>query len=271
MQERLQKIIAAAGIASRRAAEEMILEGEVKVNGTVISQLGAKADPARDHIKVRGKLINPGLAHRKKRYFLINKPRGYLSSLSDPQRRPLVTELIPPTLREGLHLVGRLDFNTEGLIIATNDGELTQFVAQAGAVPKVYAVKVQGAPAEEDIQRLRAGVRLSGSRTAPAEIKLVEHTRKAGNSWYEVTLKEGRNQQIRRMFDLIGHPVVKLRRIRIGNLSDKGLLLGHYREMKSSEVKALFNAYGQKPSKPTSLKDKTKSLKGTTKTLQNEN
>src|SRR5215469_11797787 len=128
MQERLQKLISAAGIASRRAAEEIILKGEVTVDGAVIRQLGAKADPERNHIKVRGKLINPELVRGRKRYLLVNKPRGYVSSLSDPQKRPLVTSLIPAAERRGLHLIGRLDLNSEGLIIVTYDGQLTQLV-----------------------------------------------------------------------------------------------------------------------------------------------
>src|SRR5262249_37728718 len=159
---------------SRRAAEEIIVKGEVTVNGAVVTQLGAKADPERNHIKVRGKLINPELCRARKRYLLVNKPRGYVSSLSDAQRRPLVTSLIPTAERHGLHLVGRLDLNTEGLILITDDGALTQLLTQAGAVPKVYRVKVRGSPADEDIERLRRGVRLGASTTAPAGIRFIE-------------------------------------------------------------------------------------------------
>src|SRR5687768_11496085 len=160
MEERIQKIIAAAGLGSRRAGEEMILRGEVTVNGKRITELGSKADPERDHIKVRGKLINPLLAAKEKRYLLLNKPRGYLSSLSDPKQRPLVMSLVPESSRRGLHPVGRLDFNTEGLILLTNDGELTRVITRGGVVPKVYHVKVKGAPSEEAITRLRRGIRL---------------------------------------------------------------------------------------------------------------
>lgn len=240
MQERLQKIITAAGIASRRAAEAMILQGEVAVNGRVVTELGTKADPEHDHIKVRGKLINPLLAPQQKRYILLNKPRGYLSSVSDPKKRPLVMDLVSASVRKGLHPVGRLDFNTEGLLILTNDGELTQLLTKAGAVPKVYHVKVKGAPSEEQIGRLRRGVVINGGRTAPAEIKLLERTREGGNEWFEVTLRQGKNQQIRRMFDAIGHSVTKLRRVRIGHITDRDLALGQYRELKPGEVKEFF-------------------------------
>ncbi|HWP43099.1 MAG TPA: pseudouridine synthase [Blastocatellia bacterium] len=242
MQERLQKIIAAAGIASRRAAEEMIARGEVTVNGRRVTEPGTKADPERDHIKVRGKLINPQLAGREKRYFLVNKPRGYLSSVSDPHNRPLVTDLVPPSVRKGLYPAGRLDFNSEGLIILTNDGELTRLLTQGGVVEKVYHVKVKGTPSEQQIERLRRGVRIDGARTAPAEIRLIERTKEGGNAWYEVTLREGRNQQIRRMFDSINHSVIKLRRVRIGHLTERGVEPGHYRELRPGEFAKFFKS-----------------------------
>ena len=237
MEERIQKIIAAAGMGSRRAGEEMILRGEVTVNGERITELGTKADPQRDHIKVRGKLINPMISAQEKRYLLLNKPRGYLSSVSDPKQRPLVMNLLPESARRGLHPVGRLDFNTEGLIILTNDGELTRAITKGGVVPKVYHVKVKGAPTEEQITRLRRGIRLGKKHSSPAEIDLIEKTREAGNSWYQVTLREGRNQQIRRMFDSTGHSVVKLRRVSIGHVTDRGLAPGQYRPLTSAEVK----------------------------------
>src|SRR5687768_12910790 len=158
MQQRLQKLIAAAGVASRRRAEELIAAGKVTVNGEVIKELGSKADPQKDHIKVNGKLINPLLKGQEKVYVLLNKPRGYLSSVSDPEGRPLVTELLPPSLGR-LHPVGRLDFNTEGLLLLTNDGNFTNFITAArNQVQKVYEVKVKGVPPEAAIQRLRRGV-----------------------------------------------------------------------------------------------------------------
>jgi 23S rRNA pseudouridine2605 synthase len=239
--ERLQKLIAQAGIASRRAAEEMIRAGEVTVNGQVITELGTKADPEKDHIKVRGRLINPRLEGRRNKYILLNKPKGYLSSLSDPEGRPVVIDLVKGHGR--LHPVGRLDMNSEGLLILTNDGEFTIAVAGSHKVSKVYSVKVKGLPNEHAINRLRRGIRLEdGFRTAPAEIKTLKPT--ANNAWFEVTLYEGHNQQIRKMFDAIGHSVVKLRRVAIGTISDERLRSGEYRELTPAEVDSL-----QKPQK----------------------
>ena len=223
-----------------------MVRGEVTVNGKRVTELGSKADPERDHIKVRGRLIT-SIRAQEKRYFLINKLRGFLSSASDPKNRPLVAHLLPPSARRGLHPVGRLDFNTEGLIILTNDGELTNLLTTGGRVEKVYHVKVKGAPGEAQIERLRRGITIGRSRTAPAEIHLIDRTREAGNTWYEVTLREGKNQQIRRMFDSIGHSVVKLRRVRIGHLADAGLAPGQHRELTSSEVKRFFQALPSRP------------------------
>ena len=238
MEERLQKLIAAAGLASRRHAEELILAGEVTVNGETVRELGTKADPERDHIKVRGRLINPLIAGREKVYVVLNKPRGYLSSVSDPEGRPLVTDLVPSSLGR-VYPVGRLDFNTEGLLILTNDGELTNYVTRArNKVVKVYEVKVKGVPPEDAIKRLRRGITLDdGVRTAPAEIKRVKET--DTNAWFEVVLREGRNQQIRRMFDQIGHSVLKLRRTRIGSLADERLPVGHWRRLSPAEIARL--------------------------------
>jgi len=245
LEERLQKLIAAAGLASRRHAEELIEAGEVTVNGEVVREQGTKADPARDHIKVRGKLINPLLEKQEKTYVLLNKPRGYLSALSDPERRPLVSDLVPPSLGR-LHPVGRLDFNTEGLLILTNDGELTNYVTSArNHVQKVYEVKVKGVPPEEQVARLRRGIRLDdGAKTAPAQIVKTDETKT--NAWYEVTLREGRNQQIRRMFDAIGHSVIKLRRVRIGPVTAEGILIGQWRHLTPAEVKRLKGESGAK-------------------------
>ena len=238
MQERLQKLIAQAGIASRRAAEEMIRSGEVTVNGEIVAELGRKADPEADHIKVRGKLINPKLQSQGQTYLLLNKPRGVLSSAADPEGRKLVTELVKGFGK--LHPVGRLDFNSEGLIILTNDGEFTNLVASSRKIPKVYEVKVKGLPPSAAINKLRRGIRLEdGYRTAPAEIRELPSTEK--NGWYEVTLYEGHNQQIRKMFDSIGHSVVKLRRIAIGNLRDPYLRPGSYRKLTQEEVRRIVD------------------------------
>ena len=237
MQERLQKLISQAGIASRRAAEELIKAGEVSVNGNIVTELGTKADPEIDHIKVRGRLINTKLKKRENVYILLNKPKGYLSSVSDPQHRPLVTDLIKGHGK--LHPVGRLDFNTEGLIILTNDGEFTNAVAASKTIPKVYQVKTKGIPTDVAIRKLRRGLRLDdGFKTAPADIKVLRPTDK--NGWYEVILYEGHNQQIRRMFDAVGHSVVKLKRIAIGEVTDAGLGVGRYRQLTAEEVKNLM-------------------------------
>ena len=238
MQQRLQKLIAVAGIASRRHAEELIAAGEVTVNGKMVTELGAKADPETDHIKVKGRLLNPLLQKHEHVYVLLNKPKGYLSSMADPKGRPLVTDLIPSRLGR-LHPVGRLDFNTEGLLLLTNDGEFTNLITSArNRIAKVYEVKVKGVPPESAIERLRRGIAIGkGERTAPAEVRKVREIK--ANSWFEVALHEGRNQQIRRMFDAVGHSVVKLRRTRIGTLDDKGLPLGKWRRLKEIEVKRL--------------------------------
>jgi pseudouridine synthase len=228
----------------------------VTVNGKLVTEPGTKADPSRDHIKVRGRLINPLLEAREKVYVLLNKPRGYLASLSDPEERPLVTELVAPALGR-LHPVGRLDFNTEGLLILTNDGNLTNYITAArNGVPKVYEVKVKGVPPEEAIERLRRGIRLDdGTRTAPAQITQTGET--GTNAWYEVVLHEGRNQQIRRMFDAVGHSVLKLRRVAIGHLRDERLPTGKWRLLSPAEV-ARFKPKAAKK-KPAGGKSKTTS------------
>jgi 23S rRNA pseudouridine2605 synthase len=246
MSERLQKLIAHAGIASRRHAEEMIKAGEVTVNGKVVTELGTKADPQKDHIKVRGKLINPVLEKRSNVHVLLNKPRGYLSSVSDPEGRPMVTELVPASLGR-LYPVGRLDFNTEGLLLLTNDGDLTNFITSArNQVAKVYEARVKGLPPEYAIERLRAGVVLvDGTRTARAEIALIKSTDL--NSWFEIVLHEGKNQQIRKMFDAIGHSVIKLRRVRIGSLTDEKLRPGEWRLLTTNEVNQLRKGKSAEP------------------------
>src|SRR5882724_13389447 len=243
--ERRKKLITNAGIASRRHAEEMITAGQVTVNGKTVTELGTRADPQTDHIKVNGKLINRLLTGREKIHVLLNKPRGYLSSVGDPEGRPLVVDLLPRSLGR-LHPVGRLDFNTEGLLLLTNDGDFTNFITAArNRVQKVYEVKVKGVPPEEAIERLRRGVVLDdGTRTATAQITKLENTE--NNSWFEIKLHQGRNQQIRRMFDLIGYSVVKLRRVRIGFLTDEELKTGYWRMLKPSEVNRLMKSQDKK-------------------------
>jgi 23S rRNA pseudouridine2605 synthase len=228
--ERLQKIIANAGIASRRKAEAMILEGRVTVNGRVVTELGTRADAATDHIKVDGKLIRQA---RKKVYFLLNKPRQVMSTVSDPAGRVKVIDLI--NTREKVYPVGRLDYDTEGLILLTNDGEFARIMSSAGDFfPKAYHVKVRSTPDESTLRRLRSGIRLKdGAQLAPCRIVPL---RGGNNSWYEVTLIQGKNRQIRDMFESVGHPVLKLRRTRIGFLTADSLAVGGYRPLHDHEV-----------------------------------
>lgn len=250
MEERLQKLISQAGVASRRHAEELIKNGEVTVNGA-IAELGAKADPAKDHIKVAGKLINPKLETRENVYVLVNKPKGFLSSVSDPENRQLVTDLVPESLGK-LYPVGRLDYSTEGLIILTNDGEFTNFVTAAkNKIPKVYEVRVKGVPGDKQIEMLRRGIVLDDDfRTAPCEIRLLNATE--NNAWFEVTLIQGHNQQIRRMFDAIHHSVSRLRRVAIGHIREDKMPLGAYRMLSPQEVKQFMRPPRQIATKPKS-------------------
>lgn len=222
----------------------MITAGEVSVNGEIVTELGTKADPDKDHIKVHGKLINTKLQNRSNVYILLNKPKGYLSSAADPEGRKLVVDLVRGHGR--LHPVGRLDYNTEGLIILTNDGDFTNFVASSKTIPKVYEVKVKGLPTTVAINKLRRGVLLEdGFKTSPAEIKDLTPTEK--NGWYEVTLHEGHNQQIRKMFDTIGHSVVKLKRVTIGPISERYLTVGASRPLTPEEVESFrTNPTGKK-------------------------
>ena len=243
MEQRLQKLIASAGIASRRHAEDLIASGQVSVNGKVVSEPGTKADPESDHIKVKGRLINPMLNLQKPVYIVLNKPKGYLTSMADPESRPLVTDLIPSSLGR-LHPVGRLDFNSEGLLLLTNDGEFTNRITSAKSrIPKVYKVKVKGMPTEKAVERLRRGIKIEeGERAARADVRRLREGKT--NAWYEVVLNEGRNQQVRRMFDAIGHSVIKLVRTRIGNLEEKNLKPGGWRRLTEREVKRLKGSSG---------------------------
>ncbi len=239
-EERLQKILARAGVASRRGSEELIREGRVTVNGQ-LAVLGGKADPAVDAIKVDGKRVRPSTTRR---YVLLNKPRGYLTTRSDPAGRPTVFDLVPEGLHRTLFPVGRLDFDTEGLLLLTDDGDLAERIAHPrfGCV-KTYAVKVRGVPDRAALGRLRGGIVLDGRKTRPARIEALappsggRSTSK--NSWWKVEIREGRTRQIREMFFRIGHPVQRLRRIAIGSLSDSHLKPGEYRELEHRELKRL--------------------------------
>jgi len=229
MQERLQKILARAGIASRRKAEEMIAGRRVSVNGVIVSELGTKADPNEDVIKVDGRKIRVS----RHIYILLNKPKNVMSTSSDPEGRPTVLEYVKDRVKERVYPIGRLDFASEGLLILTNDGDFTKLMTQAGLVPKVYHVKVSGQPLERDIVRLRRGIFYENERLAPCEI---EPLKSGENPWYIVTLHQGRNQQVRNMFQSIGHPVEKLRRVRIGFLEDPKLKPGDWRFLTDEEV-----------------------------------
>jgi 23S rRNA pseudouridine2605 synthase len=229
MQERLQKILAHAGIASRRKAEAIIAEGRVSVNGKVVTELGTKADLEVDAIRVDGKRLRPD---PRLVYVLLNKPRNVMSTSVDPGERPTVMEYVAE-VKQRIYPVGRLDFASEGLLILTNDGDFTKWMTKAGVVSKVYHVKVAGKPEESVLAKLRRGMYLDGERLAPCEIKPLKE---GDNPWYEVTLHQGRNQQIRKMFGVCGHPVEKLRRVRIGFLEDRRLKAGGWRFLTGPEV-----------------------------------
>lgn len=233
-EERLQKILSAAGIASRRKAEEIITAGRVTVNGAAVTELGSKADPERDHIKVDGKLLREPKARI---YIALNKPDSVVSTASDPQHRTTVIDLLRG-VRERVYPVGRLDYHSEGLILLTNDGEFANAISSARShVPKTYMVKANGSLTPEQEEEFRNGIPLSGKRTAPAGLRVV---RRAENPWYEVRLIEGRNQQIRTMFKHFGLLVEKLRRIRIGTLDLGKLEPGGYRALTPAEVHKLM-------------------------------
>ena len=240
--ERLQKIMAAAGLCSRREAEEWIAEGRVSVNG-VRAGLGQRADPESDAIRVDGKALRRPPAPAARRYILLNKPRGYVSTTTDPEGRPTVIDLVAPALRKGLKPVGRLDAASEGLILLTDDGDFAQAVSHPShGIGKTYRVKVWGEPGEKSIERLRRGIALDGRRTAPAQIDRHHSTGRRGeegNTWYTIVLHEGRSRQIRRMFDAIGHPVSKLKRVAIGTVRDDRLPAGAYRRLTEREIRRL--------------------------------
>lgn len=234
--ERLQKILSQAGIASRRASEKLMLEGRVTVNGTVVSELGTKADAARDDIRVDGRRVKVVTRHR---YILLNKPRGYVSTRSDPQRRPTVIDLLG-AFPEYVYPVGRLDFDSEGLLLLTNDGDLAaRLTHPRHGVPRVYEARVRGVPDQHDLTRLARGIVIDGERTEPAEIALMPIKRDATQSTLLVTLREGRNRQVRKMFEAIGHPVERLRRVAIGPIRDAKIKPGQWRELTAEEVRKL--------------------------------
>jgi pseudouridine synthase len=273
--ERLQKILSQAGVASRRASERLMLEGRVTVNGATVSELGTKADPERDDIRVDGRRIRMPERHR---YILLNKPRGYVTTRSDPQQRPTVLDLVG--VREYVYPVGRLDFDSEGLIILTNDGDLAaRLTHPSHGVERLYDAHVLGVPDERDLTRLRHGIVIDGRRTLPADVQRLgpdprprSHARRRvaragphphapedggrerrvsregeGSAVLRIAIREGRNRQIRKMFDAIGHPIDRLRRVAIGPVSDNRLKLGQWRDLTADEVRRLQAVAAREP------------------------
>ncbi len=252
--ERLQKLLARAGIASRRKAEELVREGRVTINGQVAT-LGDRADLTTDAVKVDGRRLRPLAQHR---YLLLNKPKGYLTAVSDEKGRRTVLDLVPPGMRHALFPVGRLDYQTEGLLLLTTDGEFAERVAHPRyGCSKIYEVKVHGVPTEQEIDRLRRGVLLEGRRTAPARIRALRRTARGeeeGNSWWEVQLREGRTRQIREMFFRLGYRVQKLRRIAIGPVRDPDIPSGALRDLDEREIALLRRAAD--PASPVADRDR---------------
>ncbi len=243
MPERLQKIISQAGVASRRHAEELITAGRVTVNGRVVAELGAKVDPGKDVVAVDGR----PLAGEEKYYLLLNKPRGVVTTLSDPRGRKTVAELVA-AVPARLYPVGRLDYNTEGLLLLTNDGQLTHALTHPShEIDKTYVATVAGRPTEEKLDRLRMGITLDDGVTAPARVRLTGYDPAAAATTLTIVIHEGRNRQIRRMCDAIGHPVNKLKRTEFAFLTLEGVQRGRYRHLEPEEVAGLRNLAGLPP------------------------
>jgi pseudouridine synthase len=239
--ERLQKILARAGVASRREAERWIAEGRVTVNGAVIRKLGSQADPVKDAIKVDGKRIKPVTAPL---YFALHKPPGIVTTLKDPQKRPDLTQMTARlSEKQRVFPVGRLDFNSSGLLLLTNDGELAQRLTHPRfGVKKTYRVKLSECPTEPDVMLLRKGIRLEDGMTAPARVKIVERLKR--NAWVEIEIHEGRNRQVRRMFESLGYFVEKLLRTRVGPVALGSLPPGELRPLSQIEISGLKRAVG---------------------------
>lgn len=240
MQERLQKILSQAGIASRREAEKIITGGRVAVNGQVVTELGTKANADTDKITVDGKPIK---VEARKRYILLYKPVGYMTTMKDPEGRPIVTDLLKE-IKERVYPVGRLDYNTEGLLLLTNDGALANRLAHPShEVDKGYLVRVRGQASPSQLKHLELGVDLEDGRTAPAQVSLVKESEH--NCWVSITIHEGRYRQVRRMCEAVGLTVVRLKRSRYGFLEIGELKPGQYRELSQSEVERLQRGEGK--------------------------
>ena len=235
MEDRLQKILARAGVASRRRCEELIRDGRVAVDGRVVTEMGCKVDPDCQHITFDGKPISS----EEKIYLLLNKPTGYVTTLSDPQGRPIVTDLLPD-IKKRVFPVGRLDLNSEGALLMTNDGQLTNYILHPRyGVKKTYEVTVEKAPLTRDIKRLEQGILLDGTKTLPAEISFT--SRKKGKIQLKVIIHEGKKRQVRKMFSAIGHPVQRLKRTAYGRLTLSGLNTAEYRLLRKKDIKNIFS------------------------------
>ena len=237
MKERLQKILSRAGVASRRAAERLILEKRVTVDGQIVDELGTRADPALDDIRVDGVRVKPPQGPV---YLLLNKPRGVVTTRRDPEGRATVMDLVPRVA--GLFPVGRLDVTTEGLLLLTNDGAFAERVAHPRyEVPRVYHAKVHGIPKAETLARLRRGVRVENQKLTADRVRVLEAD---NNAWLEITLHEGRQHEVKRLLEAVGHPVSKLRRVAIGPLTARGLKVGEFRSLTPREVRRLLEGRG---------------------------
>jgi len=250
LEERLQKVLAQAGVASRRACEELIAAGKVKVNGKVITQLGTKVNPAKDQIEVEGKKLPPS---EDKVYLLLYKPTGYLSSVEDPKGRRTVINLLKG-VKARVYPVGRLDYDTEGLLLLTNDGDLTYALTHPKhEVDKTYLAWVEGVPSAQSLEKLRQGVTLEDGPTAPARVRALD--KREGHTLLEITIHEGRNRQVRRMCEHIGHPVVALQRAKLGFLTLEGVSKGKFRYLSAGEVRQLKALAGLRERKTTQKKE----------------
>ena len=247
MAERLQKILSQAGIASRRAAEKLIAEHRVMVNGKTVTDMGVKADPAVDDIRVDGRRVK---ASERLRYILLNKPAGVVTTRSDPQRRRTVVDLLHG-VREYVYPVGRLDYDTEGLLLMTNDGDLAATLTHPRhEVERTYEARVAGVPGEEAIDRLRHGIPLDGRRTLPADVLVMNRKMTDREGILRITIREGRNRQVRRMCEAVGHPVRKLTRVKIGPIADRRMKPGDWRELTDTEVRTLKDL-ASRPASPS--------------------
>ncbi|MDK2984652.1 MAG: rRNA synthase [Clostridia bacterium] len=236
--ERLQKVLARAGIASRRKSEEIILQGRVKVNGKVVRKLGTKVDPDNDKIELDDRPIK---GKEKKVYILLYKPSGYVTTMKDPQGRKTVADLVSP-IPQRIYPVGRLDYDTEGLLLMTNDGKLVyRLTHPSHEVKKTYLATVKGHPSERALRRLRHGIKLEDGMTAPARVKLLKAYN--NSSLLELIIHEGKNRQVRRMCEAVGHPVLKLKRTKVGFLTLDNLSKGEFRYLTNSEIKRLKEMY----------------------------